>query len=215
MKGLEQVTVAEGDLTPLIERARRLAELGGRRILGIAGAPGVGKSTCAEAIVSALGESRAALVPMDGYHLAEVQLHRLGRHDRKGAIDTFDGHGYVHLLRRLRDGRETVYAPQFRRDLEEPIAGAIAVPPEIPLVVTEGNYLLVETGVWGEIRGLLDEGWFLVRDEEVRLARLLARHRAYGRTPEQAAERTYGSDQTNAELIAATRRNADLLVRLV
>ena len=86
---------------------------------------------------------------MDGFHLAQKELVRLGRRDRMGAPDTFDAAGYVALLERVRAARETVYAPEFRRPPEEPIAGAIAIPPDVPLIVTEGNYLLVEEGDWG------------------------------------------------------------------
>lgn len=183
-------------------------------MLGIAGPPGVGKSTLADQVVAALGPV-AALVPMDGFHLAEAELHRLGRHDRKGAVDTFDGAGFVALLRRLREpGPETVYAPLFRRDLEEPIAGAIPVPPTVRLVVTEGNYLLLPDEPWGEVRTLLDEAWYLDLDQEERLRRLTLRHIAYGRTPDEAAKRARGSDQVNAELIAGTAHRADLVVRV-
>jgi len=204
----------EEDLAPLVERARRLLAAGRRRLLGLTGAPAAGKSTLAGAVVAALAPD-AVLVPMDGFHLAEAELHRLGRHDRKGAIDTFDGAGYVSLLRRLRDaGPDTVYAPRFDRGLEESIAGAIPVGPAVPLVVTEGNYLLVDTGPWAEIKDLLDEVWYLEVDEAVRLDRLTARHIAYGRPPEVAAARARGTDQRNADLIATTRHRADLVVRL-
>lgn len=154
------------------------------------------------------------LVPMDGFHLAEAELHRLGRHERKGALDTFDGPGFVSLLRRLRQAADTVYAPRFDRELEESIAGAIPVDPAVPLVVTEGNYLLVDDGAWAMVRELLDEVWYLALDERVRLARLAARHVAYGRSPEVAAARARGTDQRNAELIATTRARADLVVQL-
>ena len=100
-------------LEPIIDRARRLVGTGQRQLLGITGAPGAGKSTVAERVVAALGTD-AVLVPMDGFHLADAELERLGRRDRKGAPDTFDAAGYVSLLRRLRDaGPDTVYAPVF------------------------------------------------------------------------------------------------------
>jgi len=195
----------------LLARAQALAD-GRRRILGITGAPGSGKSTVARRVVGALG-SAAVLIGMDGYHLAQVELERLGRVERKGSPDTFDAAGYVALLRRVRTpGADVVYAPEFRRAIEEPIAGAVPVPPDIPLVVTEGNYLLLDTAPWSAIRGLLDEVWFLAPDEQIRRAWLTARHRRYGRTAEQAAERTYGSDERNACLIAVTRARADLVL---
>jgi len=192
----------------LVERARTLIVPGERRLLGITGAPAAGKSTLAGSLVAALAPE-AVLVPMDGFHLATAQLRRLGRLDRKGAPDTFDAAGYLALLHRLRDRAEdVVYAPEFRREIEEPIAGAIAVPREVPLAITEGNYLLY----WNDVRELLDEVWFVDLDEPTRLARLIERHMAYGRTRAEAEQRTYGSDQRNAEHIMATRMNADLIV---
>ena len=203
-----------GDFEALLARARRLAGAGSRCLLGLAGAPGAGKSTLAGTIAEALGDA-ARLVPMDGFHLADAELVRLGRRERKGAIDTFDAAGYVALLRRLRDPAEhLVYAPEFRREIEEPIAGAIAVPRDVPLVVTEGNYLLVTDGHWAEVRALLDEAWYLDLNEETRLARLTQRHLDYGMSQEAARAMSLGSDQRNAELVAATQQHADVLVRL-
>ncbi|HEY0807247.1 MAG TPA: nucleoside/nucleotide kinase family protein [Pseudonocardiaceae bacterium] len=199
------------DFAELVARAYRLADQGDRRILGITGAPGAGKSTLALRLVAALGD-RAVEVGMDGFHFAQRELARLGRTARKGAPGTFDALGYVALLGRLRTGHDVVYAPEFRRDLEEPIGSAIPVPPDVPLVVTEGNYLLVTDGPWRHVRPLLDEAWFLAPPEDERLARLIARHRAFGRTEEQARERTFGSDQANATLVAATADRADLIV---
>src|SRR4051812_41526675 len=143
------------DAEALVDRARGLVRDGERRILGIAGPPGGGKSTVARQVVAELGDA-ARLVPMDGLHLAQPELVRLGRRDRMGAPDTFDAAGYTALLARLRSDEEVVYAPEFRREIEEPIAGAIAIPRAVSLVVTEGNYLLL----WPEVRPLLDECWY-------------------------------------------------------
>ncbi|MGC4744371.1 nucleoside/nucleotide kinase family protein [Micromonospora sp. DT201] len=198
----------------LVGRALALAEAGPRQLLGIAGAPGAGKSTLAEQVVAAVGPT-ARLVPMDGFHLAQSQLVRLGRAGRKGARDTFDANGYVSLLRRLRRLEPTsVYAPEFRRELEEPVAGSIEVPPSVRLVVTEGNYLLLPDFPWQEVRMLLHEAWFLDLDAELRQRRLTARHEAFGRTPEQAREWALGTDEVNAALITPTADRADLVVRL-
>ncbi|NLU76941.1 nucleoside/nucleotide kinase family protein [Micromonospora sp. HNM0581] len=198
----------------LLERAQRLADAGPRQLLGITGAPGAGKSTLAAQVVEAIGPA-ARLVPMDGFHLAQDELHRLGRELRKGSIDTFDANGYVSLLRRLRRKEPTsVWAPQFRRDLEEPIAGAIEVPPEVRLVVTEGNYLLIPDWPWDEVRALLHEAWFLDLDADLRRRRLIARHLAYGRSEQDARAWALGSDEVNAALVAGTVDRADLTVRL-
>ncbi|MFI7213815.1 nucleoside/nucleotide kinase family protein [Micromonospora maritima] len=201
-------------LRELVARARALAEDGPRQLLGIAGAPGAGKSTLAERIVAEVGPT-ARLVPMDGFHLAGSALARLGRTGRKGAPDTFDVNGFVTMLRRLRRLEPTsVWAPEFRRDLEEPVAGAIEVPPEVRLVVTEGNYLLMRDDPWEEVRSLLHQAWFLDLDAELRLRRLTARHEAYGKSPEQARAWALGSDEENARLVAGTAAQADLVVRL-
>ncbi len=200
-------------LDEAVERARKLAVPGTRRLLGIVGPPGGGKSTIANAVVERLAPS-ACYVPMDGFHLANAQLDRLGRRDRKGAPDTFDAAGYVALLRRLRTPDTTVYAPAFDRKLEEPVAAAIGVPPEVPLVVTEGNYLLLEDGPWDSVRSLLDEVWYVESDEDTRLDRLVQRHIDFGKPPGAARDWAHGSDQRNAELVASTRHRADLVVHV-
>ncbi|MFF7275317.1 nucleoside/nucleotide kinase family protein [Streptomyces griseorubiginosus] len=197
----------------LVTRARSLAQHGRRTVLGIAGSPGSGKTTLAERLVRALngsGEPWVAHVPMDGFHLADVELDRLGLRDRKGAPETFDAAGYAALLRRLREERdeEIVYAPGFERVLEQPLAGAIPVFPTARLIVTEGNYLLL----WPRVRSQLDEVWFCELDEDERLRRLIARHEQFGKTHEEAVAWVLRSDQPNARLVAATRDRADLVV---
>ena len=195
----------------LLRRARELVSRPGRALLGIAGSPASGKSTLAERLVAALGDD-AVLVPMDGFHLDDAVLRRHGSWERKGAIDTFDDAGYAELLHRLRDGAGTVYAPRFDRGLEASIGGAIEVGPDVPLVVTEGNYLLAEAGAWPRARAALDEVWFLRIDPGLRRERLIARHRRFGRTADEARERADGSDQSNAVLIEATAIRADRIV---
>jgi pantothenate kinase len=192
-----------------------LAGAGSRRVLGIAGAPGSGKSTLAHAIADALGPDTARFVPMDGFHLAQAELERLGRADRKGAADTFDASGFAALLRRLRaDDDPVIYAPEFHREIEEPIACAVPVPRAVPLVVTEGNYLLLGDGAWAAVRPLLDEAWFVEGDDDRRREWLIARHIAFGKAPDFARAWVMRSDEVNAVLVASTRSSADLVVRV-
>lgn len=182
-----------------------------RHILGIAGGPGAGKSTLAASLVAEHGPGAVA-VGMDGWHLANTVLDRLGRRERKGAPDTFDAGGFVAFLARLRAEPATVWAPEFRREVEEPVAGAIEVAPEHTLVVVEGNYLLLDEPPWDAVAPLLDESWFLAPDEAQRRAWLIARHRRHGRSEAEAIARADGSDADNARLIAATAHRADRLV---
>jgi pantothenate kinase len=193
------------DIAHLLAAAR---DDGRRRVLGIAGGPGAGKSTLA----ASLAGPGVAVVGMDGWHLANSVLDRLGRRDRKGAPDTFDAAGYVAFLDRVRSRASTVWAPEFRREIEEPIAGALEVPPDALVVVTEGNYLLSTDPPWDRIRPLLDEAWFLAPDEDVRRARLIARHERHGRSHAEAVARADGSDAANARSIAATAGRADVVL---
>ena len=194
----------------LIARAAELAARPGRVLLGITGAPGAGKSTVAAALADAVPGS--VVVPMDGFHRTTDDLASRGWVAERGTPRTFDGDGYVALLRALRAGGD-VHAPAFDRSREEPVPDAIFVAAGAPLVITEGNYLLVDTVPWTQVRGLLDEVWFVEVPEDVRLARLLARHMAFGRSRDEAWQRaTAGSDGDNARLVAATRSRADLIV---
>lgn len=183
-----------------------------RVVLGVTGPPGAGKSTLAQAIAAAT--EGGVYVPMDGFHLADVELERLGRLDRKGAIDTFDAYGYLSLLQRITGQRdETVYAPAFHRDLEQPIAGSIPVLPAHRLIVTEGNYLLDDALPWPTIRASLDEVWFVDAPPDVRRRRLIARHVEFGKSPQQAEAWLRAVDDANAARIETVRHKADFVVR--
>ncbi|MCS5734650.1 nucleoside/nucleotide kinase family protein [Herbiconiux daphne] len=223
--GATATSGASGDdrLDDLARRALGLVRPGSRVILGIAGSPGAGKTTLAIDLarrVNALsardggpGAPFAAHLPMDGYHLANSTLDRLGRHDRKGAIDTFDGWGFVALLRRLRDELDhPVYAPSFDRTVEEPIAAELVVEPETRLVIVEGNYLLVDDGPWASVKGMLAEAWFCETSDAERLRRLVVRHELGGRSPEAAKAWAETVDGKNAVLIESTAPRADLIV---
>ncbi|MGY1743404.1 MULTISPECIES: nucleoside/nucleotide kinase family protein [unclassified Blastococcus] len=203
------------DLDALVARAAALTKRRPRVLLGIAGAPAAGKSTLAAWLVDRLNARKlpAVGVPMDGFHLADAALDALGRRDRKGAVDTFDGYGYLALLRRLRAEQETtVYAPAFERDLEQPVAGSIAVPPGTRVVVSEGNYLLLEEPPWPEVWAAFDEVWYVGLDDAPRRERLLDRHVRFGKSPDAARAWVDAVDEPNARLIEAAAGRADLSV---
>jgi pantothenate kinase len=195
-----------------LARVGELLEDGQRKLLGLVGPPGAGKSTLALSLQHAFADV-SQVVPMDGYHLANVELRRLGRAGRKGAPDTFDSAGYADMLRRLRQQGpdEIVYAPEFRREIEEPVAGAIPVFPQTRLVITEGNYLLLDYGHWANVAALLDEVWYVDVDDSLRTDRLTQRHEQFGRSRQAAMAWVSGTDEPNARLIATTRLSANLV----
>ena len=220
------------ELASLVDRVlarltAREPEAKGPLLIGIAGAPGAGKTTLAENLVEALGEELGGLgggpvappvpavahLPMDGFHLADVQLEALGLRGRKGAPETFDAHGFLATLRRLRsDEPAIVYVPGFERDLEQPVAASIALPPTVRVVVSEGNYLLVDIEPWPQVRALFDEVWFVDLPDSERLHRLVLRHTRFGKDADQARSWALGPDQANAELVLASRAHADLVI---
>ncbi|MDP2773450.1 MAG: nucleoside/nucleotide kinase family protein [Nocardioides sp.] len=191
------------ELTGLLQSAGRM--------VGITGAPGAGKSTLAALLAARHG---ATVIPMDGFHLADVELTRRGLRERKGAPETFDAEGYAALLARVRGREALVMAPSFERTLEQPIASALPVPGDAALVVTEGNYLLLDAGAWPRVRDQLDTVWHVVSDETLRLERLVARHVRFGKTPADARAWVDRVDQPNAVLIEAAGSRADLVLDL-
>jgi pantothenate kinase len=182
----------------------------GRVVLGLSGAPGAGKSTLAAALATAYG---VPVVPMDGFHRPNAELEAMGRRDAKGAPDTFDAAGYAALLARLRTG-ERVLAPAFDHRQPDPVADAIEVPAGASLVVTEGNYLLLDEPRWRAVRDECDVVWHLVTDETTRVERLVARHVAAGRSPDDARAWVARVDGANAEVVEAVADRADLVLDL-
>jgi pantothenate kinase len=193
------------------ERVEALLARERRVILGITGPPGAGKTALAESVVSAFDDT--VQLPMDGFHLADAELDRLGRLARKGAIDTFDGYGYLALLQRIRgQPQHIVYAPAFDRTIEQPVAGSIPVTPEHRLVVTEGNYLLDDDEPWQAVRAQLDEVWFIDVPRDERRRRLIARHVTFGKSLEEAEAWVRDVDERNADRIESRRGKADFVV---
>ena len=201
------------EITNALDALRRRVAPGTRTILGIAGAPGSGKSTFAAWLQKQFTPGTSVVVPMDGFHLGNAIIEGTPLRKRKGAMDTFDAGGYLSLLRRLaRRDEAVVYAPEFRRAIDEPVAASIAVPADVPLVITEGNYLLADQEPWKEIRAQLDEVWFLETPPALRLQRLVDRHVSFGMDRDAAVAWANGPDEANARLIQATRPAADRII---
>jgi pantothenate kinase len=197
-----------------LNRVKKLLESSQNRVLiGIVGKPGAGKSTLTSYLIDNLPKDSAVLIPMDGYHLSNKQLSKLGISDRKGAFDTFDSDGFVKLLKRVNQEPDNdIYFPVFYRDIEESYAADGVVPAKTKLVITEGNYLLLEKGGWGEVREEIDEVWYIEVDDKLRLDRLIKRHQSYGKNYDEASAWASGTDERNAELIAKTRDKADVII---
>lgn len=195
-----------------LARLRNLIQNGQRKILGLVGSPGSGKSTLASALQQQFPDT-TQIVPMDGFHFSNSVLKSLGLAHKKGAQETFDSGGYVALLERLRNshGKQTVYAPEFRREIEEPIANSIEILSTTRLIITEGNYLLLSNGAWANVRGFLDESWYVDIDSTLRTERLIERHMHFGRSHQSAVDWVEQTDEPNARLIEATKDRADLI----
>lgn len=186
-----------------------------RVIIGIVGKPGAGKSTLTEHILRNLPKGVATIVPMDGYHLSNSQLAQLGLADRKGAPNTFDSDGYINLLRRLRrDIDKDVYFPVFHREIEESYAADGVVMAKTKIVLTEGNYLLLDEMGWQGVAEELDEVWYVNVDDYIRLDRLTKRHQKFGKDADAAYEWARGSDEVNAKIVEATASKADYIINL-
>jgi len=200
-------------LEEVVARAKSL--MGGeRKIVGLIGKPGAGKSTLSAQLIEQLGD-QSAILNMDGYHLSNLALRELGRADRKGAPDTFDALGFTEILRRVKhEVDRDIYFPVFDRAIEESIAAQGVISPSVKLVITEGNYLLQSENNWGGVKNLLDESWFIEVDDNLRIERLVNRHHKFGKSKADAHSWATGSDENNAKIVAQTRELADVIINL-
>ena len=203
-------------LDEVVDRAQSLMTpmSGERKIVGLIGKPGAGKSTLSAQLIEHLG-NQAAILNMDGYHLSNSALRELGRADRKGAPDTFDALGFTAILQRVKNEvDQNIYFPVFDRSIEESISAQGVITPEIKLVITEGNYLLHNENNWGGVKKLLDESWFIEVDDQLRIERLVDRHHKFGKSKVDAHSWATGSDENNARIVAQTRELADVIINL-
>ena len=204
--------------TPLDAAVALLPPPGSRAVLALAGPPAAGKSTLARRLVRELddryGPGTAGYVPLDGFHLSNAQLDRLGVADRKGAPFTFDVDGYLALLRRLlTEPGQPIYVPDYDRTLHEPIAARHVVAPGTRLVITEGNYLASREPKWRLVSELVTELWYVAAPPDVRHERLVRRQLDGGRSPADARAWVRDNDDLNGEFVAADRSRCARTVR--
>ena len=193
----------------LLDVVRSRMDASSRVLLGLAGPPGSGKSTMADFLGAELG---AVVAPMDGFHRTNDELERLGLRDRKGAPETFDADAFVRRVREVADAAHDVAWPRFDRIADEPVDDGFAVPADAPLVIVEGNYLLLDDAPWNAVPPLLDDVVFTTLDAQIRIDRLIDRHVAFGRSRAAAVEFVMRSDERNTALVEASRDRATLVV---
>ena len=201
------------DIAGLTALLAERAKGGGRVIAALAGAPGSGKSTVAERLCAALNAGQAglaAVLPMDGYHYDDLHLVPAGLRPRKGAPETFDVGGLYHTVTRLRARDEDFVAvPVFDRDIEIARAGARMIAADVPIIIVEGNYLLLEQEPWSRLRPLFDVAVLVDVPEPVLRERLTARWQHYDLTPEEIAWKLDGNDLPNGRFVMDQSRGAD------
>ena len=198
-----------------LERASMLENSSERFILGIVGKPGVGKSTFTDFLREHLSQDLLAILPMDGFHMSNEELLELGRRDRKGAPDTFDVASFTQTFAAIKESNGSdIKFPIFKREIEASIPDAGVIPAKATLIIVEGNYLLHDQSGWEQVGSYLDESWYLQVDDEQRMQRLIARHIAFGKSPEDAKDWSKGTDEANARVIQESEAKADFVVTL-
>ncbi len=207
------------ELSSIDEALSRIKDLAlkhsGRFIIGIVGKPGAGKSTLTSHLIENLPKDSVSLVPMDGYHLSNLQLKNLGLTDRKGAFNTFDSNGYVSLLKRINtETDQDIYYPVFHREIEESYAADGVVLANTKIVLTEGNYLLFDKAGWEKVAAELTEIWYININDDVRIERLVKRHEFYGKDKESALNWATGTDEINAKIVESTAARADVIINI-
>lgn len=207
------------ELNSIDEALSRIKDLAlkhsGRFIIGIVGKPGAGKSTLTSHLIENLPKDSVSLVPMDGYHLSNLQLKNLGLSDRKGAFNTFDSNGYVSLLKRINtETDQDIYYPVFHREIEESYAADGVVLANTKIVLTEGNYLLFDKAGWEKVAAELTEIWYINIDDNLRIERLVKRHEFYGKDKESAFNWATGTDEINAKIVESTAARADVIINI-
>ena len=200
------------NITELSDQISAVAESRKRIIVAISGSPASGKSTLVEQLQASLKHS--VIVPMDGFHLDNTVLLSKGLMSRKGSPQSFDSEGYFQLLHRLKHSQETVYAPMFDRKADLSRAGAIEIGRDIKVILTEGNYLLLQQSPWDKLAELFDLSISLQVPQTTLKDRLIQRWLAHGLTKSAAIQRAESNDLLNSVLVEKHSKKADVVMNI-
>ena len=201
-------------LETIAEDVLRRAEGRSRFIVAIAGPPGAGKSTLADALCDALlarGET-AAVLPMDGFHMDNGILEERGLLPQKGAPETFDVRGFLDIVSAVRKGGQEVLVPVFDRSREIAIASARAIAPETRFILAEGNYLLLDEAPWTTLSKSFDLTVFVGPSVDVLEERLRKRWQGYGLDEAAIHAKLFENDLPNGKRVIETARPADIRI---
>jgi pantothenate kinase len=200
-----------------IIHARSELEVEKRLLVAVAGAPGAGKSTLAEALLGELNSAGSvncsAIVPMDGFHLDNVLLDAAGLRDVKGSPQTFDAAGLHSLLRRVAGNESPVFVPVFDRSIDLSRAAADVVNEQHRIVLVEGNYLLLDEYPWNNLAGLFDLTVFIDVPVDLLRTRLLNRWSGFGLSTEQAQHKAEANDLPNGQRVRDASIPAHIIYR--
>lgn len=202
------------NVEPIANEILKRAAGAARFVVAIAGPPGAGKSTLSDALAEALvarGE-KAAVLPMDGFHMDNAVLEEKGLLPRKGAPETFDVRAFLSTVQAVRANDGEVLVPVFDRSRELAIASSRIVAPETRMVLVEGNYLLLDEAPWNKLAGAFDFSIFINPGIEELERRLLKRWYDHGYEEEAAKRKAHGNDIPNAHRVVEHQRRADLVL---
>jgi pantothenate kinase len=192
------------------------AESHSRFIVGVAGAPGSGKTTFAEELLAALAakSETAVVVPMDGYHFDDIVLNKRGHRARKGAHFTFDAPGFVNLITRIKSGEPDIAIPVFDRTIELSRAAADVVEASTRFIIVEGLYLLLKRDPWNKLAALFDLTVFLDVPKPEIERRLTKRIRDHGHDEAYAKNWIASNDMLNADEVIGNSAAADVVIKM-
>lgn len=200
-------------------------EKGKRLLVFLAAPPGAGKSTLA-AFLEHLSVSDPELtdittIGMDGFHRYQNYLttHTTVRDGKeilmvkiKGAPVTFDLEKFLAAVKQVAEGACCGW-PVYDRLLHNPVEDAVQVNGDI--VLLEGNYLLLKSEGWSELKQYADLTISLTAEPDFLRERLVGRKVKTGTDLESAQEFVNSSDMVNVMTCLNESAQADVQLKVI